>query len=147
MLEKIVCMSNVERRYKKRPEMLALYKQTETSATCPFCEPNITNDFVARTNFWNVVLQMFPCKGSKAHLLLLPKRHIADVAQLSPEEFLDLQNAISLAGNGQHSLEDGYGLALRVKELGGITIRHLHFHLIVPKEVKTIKSAVNFGIG
>lgn len=147
MANDIVCMANVERYYGTRLEILANLQETAKGGKCPFCAPNIVNQLVCETMCWRVVTNHFPYKNSRLHLLILPKRHIITPADLTWQEWAGMGEAIYKATNRFPYLADGYGLALRTGEIGGVTLWHLHWHLIVPSVVEHGQIPVNFGIG
>ncbi len=67
------------------------------------------------------------------HLLLIPKEHIADARELTVEHGPLLGRLFVAAGQAAH-LErvdgDGYRLAFNVGEAAGMTVPHLHLHLL-----------------
>jgi len=66
---------------------------------------------------------------------LMPKRHGADLFDLTPAEELDFWELLRRAkayldvSMGKHKPE-GYNLGINYGEAAGQTIRHLHIHLI-----------------
>lgn len=143
----IVCKQNVRRYYADNAEMLKKYRQIAESGKCPFCAPNIDNKFFGETSGWNIVYNQFPYKNSRLHLLLLPKRHIVHAADMTPDEWADLGAAVRLTVAKAPWLANGFGLALRVGEVGGVSLYHLHFHLIAPEIGEKGQIPVSFGIG
>ncbi len=66
------------------------------------------------------------------HLLIIPKKEIADLQSLQPED-LSLLNEIVLVAQHlakQFKIENGYRLLTNNGSEAGQTIFHLHFHLI-----------------
>jgi len=139
----IVCMENVQRYYGDNPQLLARYREIVETGECPFCEGNIGNghQFVGRTKHWNIVINPYPYPNSVVHLLVIPKRHLESLEELSLKEWGEMAEVITVAIQRYPVLSQGYGLAIRVREIGGVTLYHLHMHLIAPKGV------VGFGIG
>lgn len=67
------------------------------------------------------------------HILVIPKREIASVNDLSPEDALLAGKLILVARDVAMRLnisEKGYKLLLRVGKDGGQEIPHIHLHLI-----------------
>lgn len=147
MSRSIVCMENVLRYYGDNPVLLEKYRKIAEGGKCPFCPGNIENELVATTTHWAVVHNQFPYKNARLHLLLLPKRHVTSLSELLPEELTDLAMAIRVATADFPELDNGYGLAIRDGEVGGVTLYHLHFHLIAPDIGEKGQIPVNFGIG
>jgi histidine triad (HIT) family protein len=67
------------------------------------------------------------------HVLVVPKRHIDSAQTLTPDDadllaacFSTLQEVAEREGVA----EDGYRVIVNVGRHGGMTVSHLHFHLI-----------------
>src|SRR6185312_16753018 len=69
---------------------------------------------------------------SRGHVLVAPKRHVADFFDMTAEE----QSAVlALLSEAQRSLQkqhspDGYNIGVNVGKAGGQTRMHVHVHLI-----------------
>ena len=114
---------------------LALAKtrlNTMTEASCIFCKivsGDISSDLIAETA--NLIAFKDIAPLSKVHLLVIPKRHYRDVAELSasnPAQLSELMSlAIKLAGeytNGSFKLQFNTGAE------AGQTIFHAHAHVL-----------------
>ncbi len=150
--ENIVCWPNVGRYHGNNPKLVEKYREIIKKGECPFCPDNIKGEgreLVAETDLWNIIKNQYPYPNSALHLLIIPKRHVIDQLELTPGELVEMAEAIGIiAENYPDYLSKGYGLAVRVGEIGGVTLYHLHWHLIVPKvDPQTGQIAVNFGIG
>jgi histidine triad (HIT) family protein len=67
------------------------------------------------------------------HLLIVPKEHIPDARQVGDEHGAVLARMYAVAGRlaeGEGIGERGYRLAVNVGEDGGMTIAHLHMHVL-----------------
>ena len=67
------------------------------------------------------------------HVLIIPREHIADARELGAAHAETLAGLFTLAGEvgraeGVH--ESGYRLAFNVGDAAGMTIDHLHLHLV-----------------
>ncbi len=67
------------------------------------------------------------------HVLIIPREHIADAREIEAGHAETLAALFTLAGEvgraeGVH--ESGYRLAFNVGEAAGMTIDHLHLHLV-----------------
>ncbi len=67
------------------------------------------------------------------HDLIIPREHIADAREIDAGHAETLAGLFTLAGEvgraeGVH--ESGYRLAFNVGEAAGMTIHHLHLHLV-----------------
>lgn len=149
-MPEVLFWNNVQRYYGGNVEAMARYRMIRDSGNCPFCDPNITCQLVLQTEYWRVVYNEFPCADSRLHLLLLPKRHVVRVRDLTAEEWRDFPEALWRLTDSETyegcplALEHGYSLAtFRSEEASGATIRHLHGHIIRPDYGKV----VSFPIG
>lgn len=147
MNQNIVCMENVRRYYSDNAELVKKYEEIVRSGKCPFCRPNIENTVVGETDHWIIVFNQPPYKTTRLHLLVLPRRHIISLSEMDAAEWANMVSAIGIATAEHPLLLDGYGLAVRAKEIGGVTLYHLHWHLIAPAIGENGQIAVNFGIG
>lgn len=94
---------------------------------CPFCHPVgvlIGNDLAY------VKLDKFPV--NPGHLLIIPRRHVADFFLTTEEEraaMLSLLDKAKLYLDGKHT-PAGYNVGVNVGEVAGQTVMHVHLHLI-----------------
>ena len=94
---------------------------------CPFCHPD-------GILFENDVAYAKPDKFpvNPGHLLIIPKRHVADYFLTTEEEkatMLSLLDQAKLYLDGKHA-PAGYNVGINVGEVAGQTIMHVHLHLI-----------------
>ena len=69
---------------------------------------------------------------SRGHVLVVPKRHVADFFDLSPEEhgaILALLCQAQARIQAEHA-PDGYNIGVNVGKAGGQARMHVHVHLI-----------------
>jgi histidine triad (HIT) family protein len=67
------------------------------------------------------------------HVLIVPKQHIADAGHVEETHAAVLARMISVAGEiavREGVRESGYRLAFNVGDDAGMTIHHLHMHLL-----------------
>ncbi|MBN2327720.1 MAG: histidine triad nucleotide-binding protein [Candidatus Omnitrophica bacterium] len=67
------------------------------------------------------------------HLLVIPKRHIAKIGDLGPEDgdiLLKLVNASNELAKKFNMAEEGYRLVINSGDNGGQTVYHLHVHVL-----------------
>ena len=97
------------------------------NAGCPFCQPT---ELLHENHLAYVIRDKFPV--NPGHLLILPRRHVADWFETTPAERIAL---FELADTAKAWLDhefhpDGYNLGINVGEAAGQTIFHVHLHLI-----------------
>jgi len=161
-----VADSTVDTTYAKNdPEYLRLLEEAEG---CPFCPPRfpgqnrILYSADGSEGQWHVMeclKTLVPYPNVDTHLLILPERHISSLKGLDAFKSLglyDLRAIQDLTGWAEEKYPAlkmwGGGLAVRLGTNSGVTIYHVHFHLIAPKtDPKTGKvfpgKHVNFPIG
>ena len=67
------------------------------------------------------------------HVLVIPKRHIGSIVDISDEDIILVGKLIATAKKIAEDLkisEKGYKLLFRVGEHGGQEVKHIHLHLI-----------------
>jgi histidine triad (HIT) family protein len=67
------------------------------------------------------------------HLLIIPRKHIPSIAQLSPAELPLIGRMVTVANKlaqDEGIAEIGYRLVLNYGEWGGQVVPHLHMHLL-----------------
>ncbi len=81
------------------------------------------------------------------HVLVIPKKHIASIADLENEDEKIAGRLIMVAKKIAEDLKisaDGYKLLFRVGKHGGQEVRHIHLHLIggaeLSESIKPIRS-------
>ncbi len=96
---------------------------------CPFCtfprERIVSADALAV-----VVRDAYPI--SPGHTLIVPRRHVASISEVTPDE---LRSLWSLLGDARRTLDetrepDGYNIGVNDGLAAGQTVMHLHVHLI-----------------
>lgn len=69
---------------------------------------------------------------SRGHVIVVPKRHVADFFEMTPEEqgaVLTLLNEVRNLVQEKHE-PDGYNIGANVGAAAGQSRMHVHFHLI-----------------
>ena len=104
-----------------------------TAPSCLFCQLAAA-DIVAENAFHVVIRDRFPV--SLGHSLLIPKRHVASLFELTAEEFNALHELLHLTKqqlDTQHQ-PAGYNIGVNVGAAAGQTVFHLHVH-VMPRYV------------
>ncbi len=104
------------------------------SHDCLFCKivnREIPSEFLYEDDSYVVFKDINP--AAPVHLLLVPKKHIRSINDLSPEEGDVISGLFMVAkemAREQGVNESGYKLLFNVEKGGGQEIFHLHLHLI-----------------
>jgi histidine triad (HIT) family protein len=72
------------------------------------------------------------------HLLIIPRKHIASLADLSPAELPLIGSMVALAhrlAREEGITDNGYRLVVNYGEWGGQVVKHLHLHLLGGKKL------------
>ena len=96
---------------------------------CLFCQiPK--SDVIRESMLGYVIYDKFPV--NPGHVLIIPKRHVASLFDLSQEELINLFDHIKrIKEDLDKSFKpDGYNVGVNCGEAAGQTIFHLHIHLI-----------------
>lgn len=100
-----------------------------SNVNCIFC--NVPRDgVIAENDLCFAVYDGFPV--SEGHVLIIPKRHVADYFDLTEDEAMAMQRMMrELKVRLDEDLSpDGYNVGINVNEAAGQTVFHVHMHLI-----------------
>jgi diadenosine tetraphosphate (Ap4A) HIT family hydrolase len=97
------------------------------ASTCELCTPNevVFENALAYVRYESNSL-------SRGHVLVVPKRHVANFFDMTTEEqsaVLALLNQAHESSHAQHS-PDGYNIGVNIGKAGGQSRMHVHVHLI-----------------
>lgn len=98
-------------------------------SVCPFCQISAL-DIVVENAFHMVIRDRYPV--SVGHSLIIPKRHVASLFELTDEEFNALYELLhkTCGQLDAESQPSGYNVGVNVGEAAGQTMFHLHVHVI-----------------
>ncbi len=97
-----------------------------------FCSDAIRPGIFYKTEHMIAICDIAPVVYG--HSLVIPRRHVLDVRELSDGELKDMHDTIKkvtpvllrLYGDSSNS----YDLTAQIGEYSGMSVRHLHFHII-----------------
>jgi diadenosine tetraphosphate (Ap4A) HIT family hydrolase len=97
------------------------------AGTCELCTPSevLRENALAYARYDNNSL-------SRGHVLVIPKRHVANFFDMTPAEqsaLLALLNDVQASIQKQHA-PDGYNIGVNIGKAGGQSRMHVHVHLI-----------------
>jgi len=97
---------------------------------CPFCSVD-TKRVVVQNELALAFHDAFPV--TPGHILVIPRRHIADYFDLSPEEQTAVWELVNRVRDrlALESAPDGYNLGVNVGSAAGQTVGHAHVHVIL----------------
>lgn len=97
--------------------------------SCPFCSLKPERIIFSSQSF-NVILDGFPV--SPGHTLLIPKKHIASLFELTGVQFQELFSVLHRVKSDldKSYSPDSYNVGINDGPAAGQTVPHLHIHLI-----------------
>lgn len=100
---------------------------------CIFCEDGEDRDLLVlrRTPLARIMLNRYPY--SNGHLLVAPRRHTAELGELTEAEMLELFRCAALCRDvlARASAPDGFNIGLNLGKAAGAGIAdHLHLHVV-----------------
>jgi len=112
------------------PKTLKEYKKNLGAASCPFCSADELSDrILAETEHAYIIpnktaYDLWEVRTVVDHLLVIPKRHVRSLKELSPDERADIMNILA-------DYEDqNYNVYARGKISNVRSVVHQHTHLI-----------------
>ncbi len=142
----------VNPKFAKTREYGRVIRKIEKAAKCPFCKENFKyhkEPILKKKGNWFITKESWPYKNTEYHFLIIPEEHKEKFSDLDYSDF-DLVSKLVNWVTKRYKIKGGC-LTLRFGDstYTGATVRHLHFHLIVPKMDKRKKEAktVYFPIG
>lgn len=103
--------------------------------SCPFCEiweSNGSHSFTILIvgEYCVSVLDQYPV--SEGHCLIIPKRHVSSIDDLTDVELKDLYTVLHQTKIliRETYLPDGFNIGINEGEAAGQTVEHLHIHII-----------------
>jgi len=97
---------------------------------CPFCR-EIEQHKIYADEYMYIIPARAPYIAD--HLLIIPKRHVTLLQELSHKEIVRLHELVDVWATKLHAKHDTVNLLLRdglVGWVSGKSVNHLHFHLI-----------------
>ena len=104
---------------------------------CVFCKKK--NHFYLNGQYAVAVFDEFPV--SIGHTLIIPKRHVESLFELTDEELKDIYTLIVQSKNKLDELykPDGYNIGINEGRAAGRTIDHVHIH-IIPRYIGDVEN-------
>jgi bis(5'-adenosyl)-triphosphatase len=96
----------------------------------PFCSAEMLDEVFLETEHFFAVPNLHPVLPG--HTLVIPRRHVIGITELSGEEMADLRDILSrllpvlLKAHGA----DSYNLSINNGEAAGMSVKHLHVHVV-----------------
>jgi diadenosine tetraphosphate (Ap4A) HIT family hydrolase len=98
---------------------------------CPFCDKkNINKQAIFKNKSVFVLYNI--CPANKGQCLVVPKRHVENIGQLSEKELVDLAKTVKLVSVKlkKYLKPDGLNYGFNEGEHSGQRVSHFHFHIM-----------------
>lgn len=98
---------------------------------CPFCDKENVNKQIIFKNRSVFVLYNI-CPANKGQCLIVPKRHVENIWQLSEKELIDLAKTVKFVSRKlkKYLKPDGFNYGFNEGEYSGQMVKHFHFHIM-----------------
>ena len=120
-----------------RSKYIESLKEEKSDSNCIFCDAldkdiNELNNLVVRKSDKTIVMMnLYPYNNG--HLMILPKRHIGSLEQLTSDESHELMDELLLSEKVLRKIFDphGFNVGANLLRAGGAGIEdHIHFHIV-----------------
>ncbi|MFY9462940.1 MAG: HIT domain-containing protein [Candidatus Sungiibacteriota bacterium] len=113
-----------------------IIQKIRQDGVCPFCPQYLAQyhqkPIIKTGRFWILTDNMYPYPGAKDHLLLIHKKHIETVADISAQAWSELLK-LAQAEIKKHRIRGGtFYLRFGDTAYTGASVTHLHANLISP---------------
>jgi diadenosine tetraphosphate (Ap4A) HIT family hydrolase len=100
------------------------------SSSCPFCHRIDGDDILTSTNMGVAFPDAYPL--SPGHALVVPRRHVADLFELSSYEFEAIWHLVREVRGliAEERKPAGFNVGVNIGEAAGQTVQHAHIHVI-----------------
>ena len=100
------------------------------NSQCIFCNLSKDKEIIAENDLAIAFYDSFPV--NPGHVLIIPKRHVANYFELTEEECVAIQALLKIVKDTVEEKfhPDGYNIGVNVNEAAGQSVFHVHMHLI-----------------
>lgn len=122
--------------YRPKPDYGKFIDEIKKDAICPFCPEGLAkyarNPVIKDGKYWALSNNAYPYENSKYHLLLIHKKHIESLAEVSTEAWIELKMLIDEFTKEKNI--PGGSLLIRFGDTRytGASVKHLHANFVSP---------------
>jgi len=133
-MSKYVNNKNAYRPNARHNKYQQVIEEIQRQNECPFCPENLSKyhkkPILIDSASWLVTKNMYPYAGSKNHLLIIHKKHLDNLADVTEAGWKDLKRVIELSASKLKI--KGATLILRFGDTNytGASVSHLHAQLV-----------------
>ncbi|HVM58790.1 MAG TPA: HIT domain-containing protein [Candidatus Paceibacterota bacterium] len=135
----------------ERKSYLRVLEKVAAEGFCPFCEKNLSRThprpILTRGTHWLVTPSNWPYPGSKSHLLLISRKHIERVEQVTPAAWAELHKHLQAYAK-KYNLK-GMTFFMRSGDTAytSASVAHLHAHVVSGGKRKKNSREITAPIG
>jgi len=126
-------------------------KSIVNDGVCPFCPDNIKkyhkNPIIEENNSWIATDNMYPYEGTKFHILLIHKKHISSIKEISSDAWSELHNLTNSVIKKRKIKGGTFFIRFGDTKFTGATVTHLHAHIVSANTKKKDCSPILTRIG
>jgi len=120
-----------------RSNYIDSFKEKQSDGQCIFCAAvdkdaaEMDNLVVHKSKHTIVMMNLYPYNNG--HLMIVPKRHLGSLEEITPEESHELMDEILLAEKVLQKIysPQGFNIGANLGRAGGAGIEdHVHFHIV-----------------
>jgi ATP adenylyltransferase len=120
-----------------RSNYIESFKEEQSGGECIFCAAvekdilDMNNLVVHKSETTFVIMNLYPYNNG--HLIIVPKRHIGSIEQITTQESHELMDEIILAEKVLQKIytPHGFNIGANLGRAGGAGIEeHIHFHIV-----------------
>jgi ATP adenylyltransferase len=120
-----------------RSKYIESFKEKQSGNECIFCAAiekdvsDVNNLVVRKSKNTFVIMNLYPYNNG--HLMIVPKRHLGSLEQITTEESHELMDEILLAEKVLNKIysPQGFNVGANLGRAGGAGIEnHIHFHIV-----------------
>jgi len=144
--------AGIDARFAKTKDYKKTLGKIIKTQKCPFCPDNFKyhkKPILKEFQGWLATENSWPYKDAQHHFIFIAKEHKENFSDLTDSDFQAVKFLVNWIIE-QYKIKGG-GLTLRFGDQShtGATVKHLHFHLLVPQiNTKTkIAKTLHFPVG
>jgi diadenosine tetraphosphate (Ap4A) HIT family hydrolase len=132
-------------------EQLEQMQKLRELGICPFCPEYLAayhrEPILFQNEYWVVTKNDWPYEGSEIHLLLIHKRHIQSLKEISLEASVSLHSAFDWIMREFHIPGGAFVMRFGEMNYNGATVSHLHAHIVSGSEKNERSEPIKVKIG
>jgi diadenosine tetraphosphate (Ap4A) HIT family hydrolase len=107
-----------------------IIEQIAKDAVCPFCAEHLPkyhpNPILIESEFWLLTKNAHPYSGTLHHILMICRRHVTRLTDLTPEEVQDLHHTLTRYTTENNIAGGSFFMREGDTTLTGASVQHLH---------------------